>query len=390
MGCYISSNDNRHYVALETSFGSAAAATAANRVPSVKLGVRQVTQTPRRRDKTGSRTFPGLPSGLRQRTTWDLTTYLTNWPGPQEEPCYGPLLRGALGAPAEVFSGATVQGVTNGTAIVTTAPHGLSPFQAVRFQDEIRFVASVIDGTSFILNAPFTIEPLPNEDLGPTVTYRPASALPGVTVYDYWSPDGAVQRLIAGSSVDRMRIRVNGDFHQLQFQGPAACLAESSTFTGGTAGLDAFPDEPSGEPLPFALVPGNLGQVWLGVDPTRFHTLVEAEVVLENDVDLRGDEFGLITPVCISAGIRKVTADFDLIASDETAALDLYSAARQRTPVSVMFQLGQQQNSLCGIYLPALVPEIPEFDDSGTRLQWRFRDSRAQGGGDDELIIAFA
>lgn len=390
MACYIASNDNRHYVAQETTFANAAAVTAENRIPSVKLGIRQVTQAPRRRDKTGTRTFPGLPSGLRQRTTWDLTAYLTSWPDPQVDPCYGPLVRAALGAPPDLFTGATVQGVTNETTIATVAAHGLEPFQAIRFGDEIRFVASVINTTSFVINAPFSTEPAPNEALGAAITYRPATALPGVSIYDYWSPADAVQRLLAGAAVDRMRIRINGDFHQLQFQGPAACLAEDIAFTPGTAGLTDFPLEPTVDAIPFSLVPGNLGQVWLGVDPARFHTLVQAEVVLDNDVDLRADEFGINKATCISAGIRNVSVDLDMIANNQTATKDLYSAARQRTPVSVMFQLGQQQQHLCGVYLPAVVPDVPEFDDGETRLQWRFRDSRAQGAGDDELIIAFA
>jgi hypothetical protein len=64
-------------------------------------------------------------------------------------------------------------------------------------------------------------------------------------------------------------------------------------------------------------------------------------------------------------------------------------AARQRSPITVMIQLGEQAGQLCGAYLPAMVPMVPEFDDSETRLQWKFQNDRAQGTMDDELYIAF-
>jgi hypothetical protein len=35
------------------------------------------------------------------------------------------------------------------------------------------------------------------------------------------------------------------------------------------------------------------------------------------------------------------------------------------------------------------VPEVPEFDDSQTRLQWKLSGSRAQGTGNDEMYVAF-
>jgi hypothetical protein len=54
-----------------------------------------------------------------------------------------------------------------------------------------------------------------------------------------------------------------------------------------------------------------------------------------------------------------------------------------------MFQLGEQEGQLLGVYLKSVVPEVPEFDDSEPRLQWHFRDSRAQGTVDDEIALAF-
>jgi hypothetical protein len=43
-----------------------------------------------------------------------------------------------------------------------------------------------------------------------------------------------------------------------------------------------------------------------------------------------------------------------------------------------------------GIYLKSVIPEVPEYDDRENRLQWKFRESRAQGTTDDEVVVAFA
>jgi hypothetical protein len=54
-----------------------------------------------------------------------------------------------------------------------------------------------------------------------------------------------------------------------------------------------------------------------------------------------------------------------------------------------MFQLGEQATQLFGAYMPAMVPEVPEYDDSQTRLEWKFTNCRAQGTAENELYVAF-
>ena len=52
MASYISSNANRFYTALESAYGQVGAITAANRIPAVKLAVRQQldSEGPERQD----------------------------------------------------------------------------------------------------------------------------------------------------------------------------------------------------------------------------------------------------------------------------------------------------------------------------------------------------
>jgi hypothetical protein len=136
-------------------------------------------------------------------------------------------------------------------------------------------------------------------------------------------------------------------------------------------------------------VPGNLGQVWLGVIPNQFFTVSEASIELKNNLEMRNKEFGSILPRGISPGNREVNVNLELFSQDDAVTAALYQAARQEDPVSVMFQLGQVGGQLMGIYLKSLVPDVPEFDDSDKRLKWRFRDNRAQGTADDEIVVAF-
>jgi hypothetical protein len=85
-----------------------------------------------------------------------------------------------------------------------------------------------------------------------------------------------------------------------------------------------------------------------------------------------------------------VTAAFDLYSMDDDATKGLYQAARQQSPISVLFQLGEAEGQVMAVYLKSVVPEVPEFDDGSNRLQWSFRASRAQGTVDDEIAVAFA
>jgi hypothetical protein len=261
---------------------------------------------------------------------------------------------------------------------------------AVSFNNEIRFVTSAPAANSLALNAPFSAVPAVNTLLAPTVSYGLATALPSVTLYDYWDPVAAVSRIVTGAAVDVFGVSVNGDFHEMQFSGPACDLIDSSSFQSGIAGLNSFPQEPSLTNFNYSIVPGNLGQVWLGAEPSQFFTLTEAAIAIKNNINLRNLEFGSSYPLAMTPGPRQVNSTFMLLAQDDAQTSSLYAAAKERSTISAMLQLGQQQGQLMGIYLSSVVPEIPAYDDSSTRLQWQFKNNVAQGINDDEIYVAFA
>src|SRR5689334_18075618 len=123
MASYISSNANRFYTAVESTLGAVASITGANRIPAVKLAIRQQMDGGTRRDKTGSRTFGGVPAGVRRRTDFDLQTYLTSWDKTNAAPAYGPLFQSALGATPQRNGGGTVASATAEGRLSFNAPH---------------------------------------------------------------------------------------------------------------------------------------------------------------------------------------------------------------------------------------------------------------------------
>jgi hypothetical protein len=386
---YISSNANRWYCAREAAYGQVPAVTGDNRIPAVKLAAQQQREKSQRKDKTGSRTFTGLPAGMRLQTTFSMTSYMRDWADPSVLPSHGPLIEAAMGGSGSLWAGnAAAQGSTTSTIKFVSA-HGLQPGQAITSDGEIRFVAAVPDSLTVVLNAPLSIAPDIDAPLGQTATYMLERELPSVSLLDYWDPASAVQRVFSGAAVDKMSILLNGDFHQFEFKGNAKDVIDSSSFTAGQGMMETFPEEPVQAGFSYSPVPGNLGQVWLGVSPTQFLTVAEASIQIDNDLDMRSKEFGTILPLAVVPGLRSVAVTLELLSQDDEATTALYQAARQQSPVSVMFQLGQVPGQLIGVYLKSLVPGVPVFDDADRRLRWKFTDTRAQGTVEDEIVVAF-
>ncbi len=389
MASYISSDANRFYVVLENSYGNVSPASSTNRIPAVSLAIRQQLETAERKDKTGSRTFGGVPPGGRRRTTFELQTYMTSWSDRAHDPAHGPLVQASLGGIPMRFPGAPAGSGSNGRNLVFGAAHGLSSGQAVTYAGEIRFVTASLGPTAVQLNAPFSTIPALGTPIGPTITYMPGTALPSVSIFDYWSPATAIQRLVCGGAINRMTVRVNGDFHQFEFGGLGQDIVDSASFVGGIGQLDSFPPEPAIAQFDYSIIPGHMGQAWIGNTPDRLFTVTDATFVLDNGLQLRTKEFGSSIPRAILPGRRTVSVDFSLFGQDDTATNSLYQAAKQQSPISVMFQLGEQDGQLVGVYLKSVIPEVPEFNDAESMLQWHFRESRAQGTVDDEIMVAF-
>ena len=249
-----------------------------NRIPAVKLTTKQQTEKVQRADKTGSRTFAGNPSGLRIQTSFGLKNVHGELGKFQQPAAAWAAFSGVPGRVRGTVGGGTVASTSGSSTVVFTAPHGLAPGGAVTSGGEIRFVTVVVNANTIQLNAPFSVTPNTNAQTGPTTMYQTAENLSSLTLYDYWSPSTSVQRVLAGMAVDTLSIKVNGDFHEFDFSGQAQDLVDTASFESGQFGLSTYPAEPSVAPINYSIIPGNLGQVWLGSSPTRFLTLTNATV----------------------------------------------------------------------------------------------------------------
>jgi hypothetical protein len=116
-----------------------AAITAANRIPAVSLKVQNQRERSVRRDKTGTRTWAGLPAGMRQHTSLEATSYMRDWADTLNLPPHGPMIEAAMGAPGVLWPGATTSVGSTQSAIYFISEHGLSVGQAVVYNSEIRW-----------------------------------------------------------------------------------------------------------------------------------------------------------------------------------------------------------------------------------------------------------
>lgn len=289
-----------------------------------------------------------------------------------------------------MISGGGTAASSSGSNVAFSSPHGLIVNQAVSSGGEIRFVENVVDPVTVTLNAPYTVAPQAGTAFTPTATFFLADNLPSCSFFDYWSPATALQRIICGAGVDGFSLEANGDYQEFQFSGVAQDLIDSASFSSGMGQLTEFPAEPAFTPTDYSIVPGNLGQIWMGTQPNRFSTVTEAALRLQNDLEARASEFGSQIPQFLSPGIRSVSFDFRLFEQDTQATMQLYQAARQQSPIQIMLQLGQTTGQVFGAYMPSVVPKVPEIDDSQRLVQWKVSGSRAQGTANDELVIAFA
>ena len=293
MASYISSNANRFYTALESAYGKVEAITAANRIPAVKLGIQQQVETGTRRDKTGSRTFAGLPAGVQAADRFrpaDVPDELGQDDG-------GARLRSAVpggtGRRAAMrFAGGTVASSTPAGRLGFGAPHGLSAGQAVCCGGEIRFVAAIVDAQTVQLNAPFTVLPAAGATIGATVTYAPATELTSVSIFDYWSPSTAVQRLLCGAAVDQMEILINGDYHEFHFSGMRKDVVDSSELRGRRG---AIAELSGGAGAGGVRLLDGAGKHGTGVAGNIAVAVLHdhgATIAVKNELDTRNREFG--------------------------------------------------------------------------------------------------
>lgn len=389
MSCHIASYANRSYAALESELGAVAAVTSSNRLPLSKLDIRSVRETSQRLDKSGGRTYVGAPQNGREHTAVQFSSYLTEWDSIGGLPELDAVVQAAMGGDVQVSAPMTIANVSGGMTLTMSSPHGLSIGQAISVGSEMRFVDSVVDELTVVVNCDVPPDVVNGAEVGRCVTYRLGSHLKSLTLLDYWDPSTAIQRCAAGVSLDQLVVSVNGDFHEMSFSGEGGGYYDSASELPLSSGLQEFPSEPIGEWSNGELIPGSIGRAWIGAGGQVCNSVLMGKLTLTNHIDYRRREFGGNRGGCVRAGIRDVRLDLRVRAENSDEMRTLFASSRLQQPVPVMFQLGEQSGRMCALYLPQVVMEVPVFDDSGPSLEWVIRQARAQGVFNDELIVAF-
>ena len=107
-------------------------------------------------------------------------------------------------------------------------------------------------------------------------------------------------------------------------------------------------------------------------------------------IELRVKEFGSDFARCIAAGPEVGAAELQLFEQADAQTAALYQAARQRSPIGVMLQLGRAKRISCsGHTCRRWCRRCRSSTIARRRLQWKFQNSRAQGTVNDELYVAF-
>lgn len=383
---YIATHSNRIYLKSEVDHPELNEMTEAQLAPVTSLRVSAKRKQLFRQDKTGYRSETPVLGPQRELIEVAMQAYGTGWDGGSLKTAISPLLESGLAAATTVGSSYTVAAVS-GTSITFDADTTLAVGAALVFGQEMRFVAALSGPRDVTLNAAFTMEPSAGSTLLGSVGLRAGDSVRPMSVLDTWSPSQAVQRYLTGVAADKLMIEINNDFLEVSMKGYAQNLYDSVSGVGGAGFL--FPPAPAGAGNVLASpIAGHLGQAILGIEGTRVCTMTEAKITIDNNIEPRTDEFGCYGTKAFVLGKRRVTLDLTLFERNDSLSQALYAAAVNNTPVPVMLQVGNQQGGMFGIYLPAVLFAIPDFDDKQARLLWRFQASLALGAENDEVFLA--
>ena len=145
-----------------------------------------------------------------------------------------------------------------------------------------------------------------------------------------------------------MEILVNGDYHEFHFSGPAQRCTGQHQLHRRRLALDQLPGGPGLAAFDYSMVPGNMGQAWLGTLPSRFCTITSATIRVKNELDTRpririesaardrpGTAIG-------DGGIRPF--------SRTTMPPRPYQAARQQSPDQRDVPVGRDRRTGDGVY----------------------------------------
>jgi hypothetical protein len=330
----VNSANQLGYAAIESAFGTAAAATNSNAFKLVSLSTNPEQDEIQRPDKNSSLSQT-IGIGGNKRGSWSTRMSLAGSAAAGTAPDIGPLLQAAFGK-----------------------------------------AATVVASTS--------------------VTYGLDDLSPSVTIWSFWSPSTATQYVSIGSVVNQMNIDASGTTPTIEFSGPALWCLDTDQFanadTTAKGGLGSFPAQP-GSPV----TNGSMVSLFSGSASLDSNSLAEIRTFrlsanmareIPQDTIFSGQYGG--SP---SQGRRNITFDLNVYdkAGDSNFS-SLLDKAIRKVSVPVVLTLGSTAGSRVVITLANVLLGTPTVDDGQQKKAISFTGCRAHassGTAKDELVMAW-
>ena len=268
----VSSNNERLYAALETAYGQVPAITAQNRIPLMNLGAKQIPVATGGRIRQEAEHFPGFRTQFAETRSFQLSTLMTEWTNQTAR-----LRRRGRCFKRRWGRAPSLYGRNGGAAsrarrrFNSRRPHGLTSGAGDHFGDRNPVCGgggeydygvhqrSVHDYARGRSGNGRDDDVLAGGGLGEREPLRLLGSKRGGTA--------DCERRGDGQDADKSERRFPG---VRLFGAIAGFAGQRELHQRGKGGLTAYPAEPAQTGFDYTIVPGNLGQVWMGATPNEF------------------------------------------------------------------------------------------------------------------------
>ena len=316
---YSFNRNQRVYLAVETTFGTAATVTGSSNCLITKAVFKPAVDTLDSQSKTGTRTtFPGV--GGRRHGTFQIDMEL----------------RG------------------NGVA-------GVKPDCDVLLQ--------AIFGKAGTISA------------GVSVTYGLDDAIVSFTAYNYRTPSTVAQQVAIGCIVQRATFKLGENIATCSMSGMALFVPDTFIFSSldapGKGGLGSIPAEPGSPTFNGPIIAGFTGVAT--IDTHVFANMRTADIDINLNSDIPLDVFGSYYGGTPEADARDVGITISTYDDDTAGTQDVYTVALTKALIVSSMQIGVVPGSIWTFTLSGLQLETPDITEGTRKWQANLARSRAHG-----------
>lgn len=316
---YSFNRNQRVYLAVETTFGTAATVTGANNCLITKAVFKPNVDTLESQSKTGTRTtFTGV--GGRRHGTFSIEMELRANGAAGVVPDCDPLLQALFGQA--------------GVVVATTS-----------------------------------------------VTYSLNDNIVSFTAYNYRTPSTVSQQVALGCIVQRATFKLGENIATCTLSGVAYFVPDTFIFasldTLGKGGLSSIAAEPASPVFNGPIIAGFTGQATIHANVFANVRTADIDINLNSAIPL--DVFGSYYGGTPEADARDIGLTASLYDDDSAGTQDIYAIALLKTPVSAIMQVGVIAGSIWTFTMQGLQLETPDITEGTRKWQANIARSRAHG-----------